>query len=396
MSSKRLLASVGAQAGVVAACAAALLAVHTGLYASALVATLAGGWLAATQVSAATRTAVRLPTQAAIPRGDGTLLLQALVEATPMPLVLLTPDGRIRAVNRAARVLFRTDGTFSPPAPLAQVLREGAVGDRRSLRLGEGAAARSYAVTLADIAIKGAALRLCAIADVQAEVRAAEADALRQLVQVLGHELMNSLTPIASLADTAAGLLAEPSPGAEHIQDARDALLTIQRRAEGLHDFVESYRSLGRLPAPRLRAVDVRLLVDDAVRISQSDESVRPLMTVEGPLSPMILRTDPDLVGQALANLLLNALQAVQSTPEPEIRVELSCAQDTLRISVTDNGAGVPPTEAEAIFLPFVSSKVGGSGIGLHLARSAIRSLGGDIVLSMSAAGRLNRFSLQV
>ena len=396
MGSSRLLASLGAQAGVVAACAASLLALHGGLYASALVAALAGAWLAATQVSAATRTALRLPAPASIPRGDETLLLQALLEATPMPLVLMTPDRRVRAVNRAARTLFRTDGTFSPPSALAHTLREGAVGDRRSLRLGEGAAARPYAATLADVAVKGAALRLAALTDVQAEARAAEADALQQLVQVLGHELMNSLTPIASLADTAAGLLAAPGPAPDQVQDARDALRTIQRRAEGLHEFVESYRSLGRLPAPRLRAVDVRLLVDDAVRMSEADGVGRPRVTVEGPPSPTIWRTDPDLVGQALANLLLNAAQAARSAPEPQIRVALSCAADTLQISVSDNGPGVPPAEAEAVFLPFVSSRPGGSGIGLHLARSAVRSLGGDLVLETSAVGRLNQFSLRI
>ena len=383
MASERVARLLASQAGVLAAGGAAAWAVTHGLYASALTAALGGAALAVAQLDDAGAGRVRRPGAEAPPRSWDTPLLRTLLSEVPAPLLLLEPDGGVRAVNRAARALFDTDDRLVRPAPeLLRALREDAAGARRRLSLaGAGGAARLYALSLADVGTSGAPLRLGALLDVQAEVHAAEAETLRRVLQVLGHELMNSLTPVTSLAETAADLLAG-RPDADTVLAAREALATIGRRAGGLAQFVSGYRAVARLPEPRPRAVDVIELVEDAVRLVRARPDAQAVkVCLDGSAKPLVRVTDPDLVSQALSNVLINAVEAAVGSREKTVRLTITALPGGARLEVSDSGSGVPPTEAETIFLPLTTGKVSGLGVGLHLARSAMRSLGGDVAL---------------
>lgn len=230
MASERTVRAVAAQSAVLLAGGAAAWAAGSGLYASALTAALAGAWLAAVLVEDARGVRVRVGRQAPPAAPLETPLLRALLNEAPAPLLLLEPGGAVRAVNRAAQGLFETDDRLvRPPPQLLRALREDAAGGRRRLTLaGAAGPGRLYALSLADVGAPGAALRL----GVQAEVHAAEADSLRRVLQVMSNELMNALTPVTSLAETAAELLA--AERSEAAVSARDALAAIGRRAGGL------------------------------------------------------------------------------------------------------------------------------------------------------------------
>ncbi len=396
MGSERVIRAAAAQGGVLLAGAAAAAAASHGLYASALTAALAGLWLAAAGVEGASSPRVRIGRGGPDAPAMATPLLRALLNEAPAPLLLLERGGTVRAVNRAARALFATDDRLmNPPPRLVRAMREDAAGGRRRLALaGAAGPRRLYALSLADVGGADATLRLGALLDVQAEVHAAEADTLRSVLQVMSHELMNALTPITSLAESAADMLSE-EPGSPAALAAREALRTIGRRADGLSRFLEGYRAAARLPEPRPRSVDVAELARDAVGLARARPDAAGVRVVlHGAQTPLLRVTDPELVAQALANLLANAVEAAARSDGGEVVVTLVPSPAGATLSVADDGPGVPAAEAASIFLPLTTSKPQGAGVGLHLARSALRSLGGDVVLVARSGAEPTRFEL--
>jgi signal transduction histidine kinase len=191
-------------------------------------------------------------------------------------------------------------------------------------------------------------------------------------VQVLTHEIMNSLTPISSLAQTVQGL---DGP------DLREALAAIARRAAHLQDFVARYRSVSKQAEPQPRVVGLNELFSNLEQLLRPDwlaygGSVR--FHVE-PAS-LSVRTDPAQLEQVLINLAKNALEACADQPSPQLTVQAELARGgRLRITVADNGPGVPEGLEQQIFTPFFSTRPGGSGIGLAVVRQLLQGLGGTV-----------------
>ena len=258
MASRRVWISLAAQIAVFGGGALAILAWRAGLPANALLFAIAGAaaavWLAGRVANPdAARGPEPEPPIENLERERARRTLQAFLDQAPTPLVTWRPGETPTAVNRAARRLFRTDDVLTgPDADLVAAALEGAADARRTVRLTSDGVARTYAISVTDVVGAGGALRLAALTDIEAEIQAAEAAALRELLQVLSHELMNSLTPLASLAQSAAEALADEDPA--DLPVVRQSVEVIARRADGLHRFVEAYRRLARLPARRPRA----------------------------------------------------------------------------------------------------------------------------------------------
>jgi signal transduction histidine kinase len=201
--------------------------------------------------------------------------------------------------------------------------------------------------------------------------------AWQQLVQVLTHEIMNSLTPIGSLSQSALALLDEPDAS----DDLRLALDTIAQRAAGLQRFVADYRRLSQLPEPQLEPVDLGAL------FARLQVAVAPAWAARGGAAQFTLahpslrlQADAAQLEQALLNLIRNAEVATQEIAEPRLWVEARMSRGgRLRLSVRDNGPGVPAGLEQQIFLPFFSATPGGSGIGLTLTRQLVHGMGGRL-----------------
>jgi len=392
MVSKRLIAGLAAQATVFAGGMLSLAAWRAGLPANALLAAVvalgAGVWML-------TRDAGLGGPAAATPEPDTVRLdeerarrtLQAFLDQAPTPLVTLQPDGTLTAVNRAARRLFRTDDMIVDAAgALGEAVAEASPETRKTVRLAAGGLPRTYALSVADVTGAGGALRLAALTDIQAELQAAEAAALKALLQVLSHEIMNTLTPLASLAQSAADLLEEEGP--EPMRLARESVGVIARRADGLHRFVEAYRELARLPEPRPRLVSLTAVLEEAASLF-AGRWTGVQLAVEPPRPDVMLRLDPDLTAQALLNLMANAAEAALAggREPPTVRLGGRPAGEGAAITVEDNGPGVDPAARSEIFQPFFTTRAEGSGIGLSVARQAIVSQGGQLILAASDAG---------
>jgi len=391
----RPLGAAAVQALVFFCGALAVLAVQGSLYACGLVCALAGVWLAAW---AATRSPPRLsapakPPAPSAPRAPD--LLANLLDQTPAPLLIRRPDGVIRAGNRAARALFHTDDRLlDPPPALVLALRDGAPGERRTLSLAQAGSAggvRTYAMPLTDVTgPAGGVTRLAALLDIEPELRAAEAGALRELLQVLSHEIMNALTPVASLAATAVELMEDETPASTAV--AREAVATLGRRAEGLTRFVEAYRTLARLPPPRLAPTAIAALMDEAARLFRSRWSARgvALETRLACAEDLVVKLDSDLMIHALMNILSNAADAaLAGRAAPRVSLIASAGpRGGVELVISDNGAGVAAEDCDRIFQPFFTTKADGTGVGLSFARQVALSHGGALTLAPETPGQ--------
>ena len=329
--------------------------------------------------------------------------LKALVEHIPVPLMTVHADNAITLQNNAARRLFGSahvtrvnDLTQFGPG-FARAVDEAIPGDRELVTFTvEGA---EYRLTLAatEIIIEGNRERLISLQDIQSEIDATQAEAWQDLVRVLTHEIMNSITPVTSLAQTAAELVDDvvretgpESPVAEELEDVQSAVATVARRSDSLMQFIDGYRQISRLAPPekkRIALVDLFETVTSLARAEWDDPEVALSSAVEP--SGLYVYADRDLLEPVLLNLLRNAWQATKGMEAPsiELRGRLNRRGNTV-IEIEDNGHGVPDEIATKIFVPFFTTREGGSGVGLALARQVMIAHGGFIRLGQkSAAG---------
>jgi PAS domain S-box-containing protein len=213
---------------------------------------------------------------------------------------------------------------------------------------------------------------LLVITDLSRALREEEREAWQRLIRVLGHELNNSLAPIKSMAGTLSSLMAQDPPAEDWREDLGEGLALIGDRAEALSRFMAGYTSLARLPAPSKRPMALEEVLAHAVRLEQR----LPVALEPGPA--LSIQGDPDQLEQALINLVKNAVEASLPTAGKVIVRWLANAEEVV-IEVLDDGPGIASTEN--LFVPFFTTKQGGSGIGLVLARQIVEGHGGSLAL---------------
>jgi len=307
-------------------------------------------------------------------------LLRKVMEEVHVVVLAFDEQGRVKLANaEAARVLRK---------PVETLVLERAA----SLGLGElldGAAARtikdSSALGRGHWELRRGAFRLAGephalvvLSDVSGALREEERDAWKRLIRVMGHEINNSLAPIRSVADSLQSLMAQPTRPEDWQEDLGAGLSIVARRAEGLARFIGEYARLARLPAPQLRPMPV---ADWAARVCGLERR----LAVEVPGGPAIsLLADPDQLDQLLINLVKNAVDASLER-SGGVRVHWKVSERVLELNVDDDGPGV--AETANLFVPFFTTKTGGSGIGLVLARQIAEAHGGEVRLSTRSDG---------
>jgi len=231
-------------------------------------------------------------------------------------------------------------------------------------------------------------IKLVSIKNIRQELDKQEIDSWQKLISVLTHEIMNSIAPISSLSSTVGYLLEDVEEKEENIlmemenyQDTKEALVTIHNRSEGLMHFVQTFRNLTKIPIPKPAIISILELLENVTGVYKGKiEEQNITLNISITPDEAEIHADKGLMEQVLINLLKNAIEAVGKTPKPEINIESKINRfGQTEISVKDNGQGILPEVQEKIFIPFFTTKVEGSGIGLSLSRQIINMHNGTI-----------------
>ncbi len=221
--------------------------------------------------------------------------------------------------------------------------------------------------------------KLAAFQNVNEALDEAEAKAWQKLLSVMTHEIMNSVAPISSLADTMLDRLQKATefmreqPAA--VEDLELGIETIRRRSEGLLKFTETYRNLNKIVAPTLSKVYIRNLFENLHQLMQptlQQKNVELDIILQNP--DLSYELDATLIEQVLINLLVNAIEAVKDKPSPKIQLSAFSVTGSskINIKVADNGCGIPASLMDRIFIPFFTTRKNGSGIGLSLCQQIL------------------------
>ncbi len=332
-----------------------------------------------------------------------------IVQHVAIGLLTFKRDGSIQIMNSAAKRLLRIskadriEDLREVSDSLVETFQKLKTGGRELLRVKFGDETIQLSVFAIELTLRDEEVKLISMSNIQSELEEKEMEAWQNLVRVLTHEIMNSVTPISSLA----GIVEEdlkrridrPLESAikkEELEDMYLSLQTISKRSAGLIKFVKEFRTLTHIPKPKLAEVPVKELLDELAILHKkelADHSIAISIDVN-PVNLFIL-ADKTLIEQVLINLIKNAIQAFDE--QASKRIELKAyANEKGRavISVKDNGSGIDSEALEKIFIPFFSTKKTGSGIGLSLSKQIMRQHEGNITVK-STLGEGTEFLLR-
>lgn len=314
-------------------------------------------------------------------------LVERVMRSMQSPVLAFDPDGKLQLLNVAAESAFslRAQASLGQPAARLKLdeLLETADGD--VISLGAAQQAGRWVVKRTSFRLRGIPHTLLVLSDVSAALREEERLAWERLIRVLGHEINNSLTPIKSIAGSLRTRLADLPETSDEGGDFKRGLEVIENRSESLNRFLQAYRQLMGLPAPKLGEASLASLVD---RVAQLE--TRVVVSVVS-AADVMLQVDADHMEQALINLLRNAADATLSpdaasngSPQVEMSWEVTAAE--VVISIRDHGPGL--TNESNLFVPFYTTKPGGTGIGLVLAQQIAQAHRGSVHLANRTDGQ--------
>ena len=321
--------------------------------------------------------------------------LLTVIQHVSIGIIVFKNSGEVDVYNNAVKRLLQIKhlrkiehlGIVSNELP--EVLMNMKAGDKSLVKLFIEDEMLQISISTTAFRMRGEEYLLASFQDIHPELEQKEIESWQKLIRVLTHEIMNSITPISSLASTVNGILEEirennPSQSEsekEAFEDVVHAIATIENRSKGLLNFVELYRNLTRIPKPNFRHFTVSTLFDRAFELMSPKYETLGIEYKER-IYPQDLKilADPDLIDQVLINLLLNAIDAVRKVDNPKITIVASVnLNNRTMIEVADNGKGIPQDILDKIFMPFFTSKKTGSGIGLSLSRQIMQMHKGSI-----------------
>lgn len=310
------------------------------------------------------------------------LLLDTMVQNTPVAMLLLDPGRRVVLGNLAARRMFGNGRQLEgraldellgeAPAAVGEAFARGGDG---MFTVGDEDHEEIYHLARRMFRLNGRPHELVLLRQMTAELRRQEVQTWKKVIRVISHELNNSLAPIASLAHSGAELLRRGQLGKLPL-----ALATIEERTRHLEGFLRDYARFAKLPAPR----------DEPVSLARFIDKLRTQVpfAIEGVVPDEVLRFDPAQMEQAMLNLLKNAHES--GSPPEGVSVAVRRIADGWRIDVLDRGGGMNEAVLSNALLPFYSTKRSGTGLGLALTREIAEAHGGRIALANREGGGLS------
>jgi two-component system nitrogen regulation sensor histidine kinase NtrY len=323
------------------------------------------------------------------------IYLRAMVNHIPVPLISVKEDGGLLLLNNAARRFFGT----AQPIKVIDLKQYGddfyeqlttcRAGEKRMAKISIDGFETKLSLSLMEVSSNTGTEKLFSLQDIGEEMESTQLGAWQDLVRVLTHEIMNSITPVASLAQTTADIaedvkneLENNHPQKQEIEKISNAAMTMSRRAEHLMQFVTNFRQLTRLPKPKKETTRVQDLFNHLLQLAEANKSNTSKVKLAEEVTPTELEfdIDPEQIEQALINLLRNAEEALTDQQDGEIKLLAYLNQrGSITIEVCDNGPGIEEDILNKIFVPYFTTRPDGSGIGLSLTRQIMTYHGGFI-----------------
>lgn len=309
------------------------------------------------------------------------LLLDTVVQKTPVALVLVDAHDHVTYANLAARQLFN-EGSSMEGGSFAEHLKAGSEAMREIVRSGRDAlfpvemdgSEETFHVSQRQFRLQGRPHRLYLFRRMTRELSRQEVATWKRVIRVISHELNNSLAPISSLAHSGAELARRGDVGR-----LPGVFSSISERARHLHQFIGGYADVAKLPAPRLAPVGWSILVETL--------ALHCPFSLKGTLPDIEAQLDAGQIEQALINLIKNAHES--GTDAGEVTLSVEQVAENWRIEVCDRGPGMSESVLAQALLPFYSTKRSGTGLGLALAREIVEAHGGRLSLSNRDHGGL-------
>jgi two-component system, NtrC family, nitrogen regulation sensor histidine kinase NtrY len=338
------------------------------------------------------------------------LFFKNIVMHVGIGLIIFKEDGKIEIFNSAARRLLKINRAENihdlkeVSDTLVNVFIKLKTGGRELVRLKIGDDLVQLSVYAIELTLRGENVKLISIQNIQSELEEKEMEAWQNLVRVLTHEIMNSVTPISSLAGIVEEELkqhiekqqSDPLTS-DQLNDIHLSLQTISKRSEGLIHFVKEFRSLTNIPKPRQVQIEVKTLLEELVMLHRKELMEKNIqLKISVYPEDLTISADKNMIDQVIINLIKNAIQAFDET-EKEKLIELKAALNEKSrplISIKDNGTGIDPEALEKIFIPFFTTKKTGSGIGLSLSRQIMRQHQGTLTVK-STVGKGTEFFMR-
>ncbi len=321
--------------------------------------------------------------------------LQNVIQHIGISLIAFRKDGRVEMMNNSAKKLFQINRLNNIKElkkyseGLVRTLKELKPGKRKLVQVSDEDVMLQLAIYATEFKLSNRTIKLVSIQNIQSELEEQEMAAWQKLISVLTHEIMNSITPIASLSATVAKLLKDIDTtdnipqeiDDETVEDIRKSMMTINKRSIGLIRFVESYRSLTKIPKPEFEIIPVKNIFGN-VKLLMEEELHKSNINCKRSIIPETLEVtaDQEQIERVLLNLLKNSQHALEG--QENGKIDLNAFLDKrgkVAIQVVDNGPGILEDVIDKIFIPFFTTKANGSGIGLSLSRQIMRFHGGTI-----------------
>lgn len=285
---------------------------------------------------------------------------------------------------------------------LAENIKKIANGGKVLIDLGDEIERKQLSLEVIPIELLNAPYLIITFQDIKSEIEQKEIEAWHNVIRILAHEMLNSFTPVSSLASTIKSIT-EDSDGniissdnfeKDDIQDINVASSTIKKRSDGLLAFVNDYRRISNVPVPQTTQTNVKKFLS-AIYLLMS-----PLTKEEGIALNLLnipamatINMDSKLIEQVIINLINNSIHALKGRENPTINLSCSVESNKTIILISDNGIGIEEKIINQIFIPFYTTKKNGSGIGLSLSKNILKKHGGNLLVN-SDPGAYTTFSL--
>ena len=321
--------------------------------------------------------------------------LQSIVQNIDVSIIAYRKDGTVEMINKAAKTLFQIHSLKN--VKLLEQLSQELVNTLLNISPGENTLVKvqdqddilQLAIYATEFKVKDKLIILATINNIQNVLEEQETEAWQKLIRVLTHEIMNSITPIASLSSTLEIMLKGITDG-ENIKEEMDietvleilqALQTINKRSTGLLHFVNTYRNLTRIPKPNFKIFHVKDMYKNIYLLMEEEISSNKI-EFNTNIEPenIEVSADEQLIEQVIINLIRNSIHALESHKKPVIELKAYMnKRGRVTMQVADNGTGILPEVLDKVFIPFFTTKQSGSGIGLSLSRQILRLHNGTI-----------------